>query len=561
MEHYESTKKQSISWWRIKQKHRDCQLALELQLQQLLDPLYRDHVVDEAQYDDLLRNPGGAGWQQLAVQEALFQYLLNRHSRYMSIMLEMESVTTKLCKACRVDDPHFQRLLATQQLPLLQARANLAFQAKRLKYIFAEKERAALLEEFEYYVKQLERLLSASKTFSNTKRGQQSATSQFSKKALDFWKHAKKMHTLLQQAWQCQCRSSICFWLPHIQPKATYMRLHMRFCHGAHSMRVELDTSPHASRPGRQQLSPAGTTTMAAAGPSVAILSHKLSNLNLSAQTTTLGRVLSNHVNRAHREATMTVVAQNFGFPVSPIVTVKPNAILDLQQVELCQSFSLKPADDVRLGTLEQDEDVYDVYPTNEALAINPSATLADLLRPGAAVVLSRVQRYNVASTLAVSHLQLHTTHWLDQGWAAELVCVQAASGLSASNRHDEPLNPYLSTSLQPPSNPAFLQQNGFSQLGILLLELCFGKPLEDHKLWQNPAFAVGCNDPIIRHAVACQWLGNDVEHEAGENYAVAVDWTLNHAPKDVNDMGWRLDFTENVVQPLQRCCDSMKRQ
>ncbi|KAK5682107.1 hypothetical protein LTS10_005232 [Elasticomyces elasticus] len=452
MEHYESVKNQSRFWRMIKQKHKracgrviDCQLALEAQLEQLLDPLHRDHVVDEAQYDDMLANPGGAGWQRPEVQEALLELLSNRHSRYMEVLQEMEEVTTQLCKACRVDDPQFQRLLESHQLPPLQARANMVFQVNRLKYTLAAKDRTALLEDFEYYVKQLERLLSASKSAGNTKRSHQSAADQ---------------------------------------------------------------------------------------------------------------------IDRSYQQTTVTLVAQNLTRSNTPVAAAKSTVVLDLQQMELCQNFSSKPADDIRLGTLVQDQDVYDVYPTRETLATSPSATLADLLQPGSAVILTRVQRYNIALTLAMSHLQFHATPWLHQGWAAERVCIQAVPGPNALYPHDEPLNPYMSTSFQPPSNAIPLEQNGFSQLGILLLELCFGRPLEEHKLWRSAAFAAGRNDPIIRHAVACKWLDTDgdVENEAGENYALAVDWTLKQAPKDVKDEGWRSDFVDNVVQPLQRCCESMKR-
>ncbi|KAK3641617.1 hypothetical protein LTR56_011219 [Elasticomyces elasticus] len=466
MEHYESVKNQSKFWRMIKQKHKracgrviDCQLALEAQLEQLLDPLLRDHVVDEAQYDDMLANPGAAGWQRPEVQEALLEHLANRHSRYMEVLQEMEKVTTQLCKSCRVDDPQFQRLLESHQLPPLQVRANMVFQVNRLKYTLAAKDRTALLEDFEYYVKQLERLLSASKSSGNTKRSHQSAADQIGKKAQNFWKHAQNMHALLQQT-------------------------------------------------------------------------------------------------------TVTFVAQNLARSNTSVAAAKSTAVLDLHQVGLCQSFSSKPADDIRLGTLVQDEDIYDVYPTRETLATNPSATLADLLQPGSAVLLTRVQRYNLALTLAMSHLQYHATPWLHQGWAAERVCIQAVPGPDALYPRDEPLNPYMSTSFQPPSNAVPLEQNGFSQLGILLLELCFGKPLEEHKLWRSAAFTAGRNDPIIRHAVACNWLDTDgdVENEAGENYALAVDWTLKQAPKDAKDEGWRSDFVDNVVQPLQRCCESMKR-
>lgn len=56
----------------------------------------------------------------------------------------------------------------------------------------------------------------------------------------------------------------------------------------------------------------------------------------------------------------------------------------------------------------------------------------------------------------------------------------------------------------------------------------------------------------MIRQAVACEWM-DDVQGEAGEEYATAVTWTLRQAPAIVKDGSWRADFAQNVVQPLQR--------
>jgi hypothetical protein len=113
---------------------------------------------------------------------------------------------------------------------------------------------------------------------------------------------------------------------------------------------------------------------------------------------------------------------------------------------------------------------------------------------------------------------------------------------------------PYILAQVEPTKNSAqaATKDRSFSTLGIVLLELCFGYRLEDHKMWQNPGYAPLKNDPIIRQTVACEWL-DDVKGEAGEDYANAVNWTLHQAPAVLKDEKWREEFAQNVVQPLQR--------
>ncbi len=112
---------------------------------------------------------------------------------------------------------------------------------------------------------------------------------------------------------------------------------------------------------------------------------------------------------------------------------------------------------------------------------------------------------------------------------------------------------PYVSTRFDSAGNTPSAQSNlSFLSLGIVLLELCFGQRFETHPLWQNPAYALLKSDASMRQSIACQWL-KDVDGEAGEDYAFAVNWTLRQAPLVVRGNKWREDFAQNVVQPLQR--------
>lgn len=111
-----------------------------------------------------------------------------------------------------------------------------------------------------------------------------------------------------------------------------------------------------------------------------------------------------------------------------------------------------------------------------------------------------------------------------------------------------------LLANIAPASNINAITQKdrSFSTLGVVLLELCFGHRLEEHRMFRNPAYAALKADPIIRQTVACEWL-DDVQGEAADDYANAVAWTLKQSPAVLKDDKWREDFFQNVVQPLQR--------
>jgi hypothetical protein len=180
-------------------------------------------------------------------------------------------------------------------------------------------------------------------------------------------------------------------------------------------------------------------------------------------------------------------------------------------------------------------------------ISATSDAKLCDILDGSTPVVLTRMQRYSIAATLASSLLQLETTPWA-KTWESRDVHFA----------HDTTLEydkPFFLSRLDATSTA---KDDSFKALGTLLLELCFGKPLDQHVLWQQPGFAMAKTNPMMRHFVAHEWL-KDVEGEAGEQYANAVRYCLQQAPAALNDEKWRTDFAESVVWPLQQCHESMQ--
>lgn len=97
-------------------KVKDCQLKFRLNMKELLLPLLTDDVVTKLEYEQLLADPGGPGWQEGHVEETLAERLGDCHERYIEILKEMEETMVLLCKATKVDDEQFQAILHTQNV-------------------------------------------------------------------------------------------------------------------------------------------------------------------------------------------------------------------------------------------------------------------------------------------------------------------------------------------------------------------------------------------------------------------------------------------------------------
>lgn len=94
-----------------------------------------------------------------------------------------------------------------------------------------------------------------------------------------------------------------------------------------------------------------------------------------------------------------------------------------------------------------------------------------------------------------------------------------------------------------------------------MLLELCFGIAIEDHKLRQSITTDDEQILQLFNYAAATQW-SRDVVEEAGPEYADAIAWCLHHTPEssgvEAKDEKWREDMFVKVVEPLKYCHDQL---
>lgn len=110
-------------------------------------------------------------------------------------------------------------------------------------------------------------------------------------------------------------------------------------------------------------------------------------------------------------------------------------------------------------------------------------------------------------------------------------------------------------------SDDIYSFQDSIRNLGIMLLELCFGTAIEDYKLRQHMKATDEQTLQLINYAVAIQWT-RDVVEEAGPEFSDAITWCLHHTPEssgvEGKDEKWREAMFAKVVEPLKYCHDQL---
>lgn len=161
---------------------------------------------------------------------------------------------------------------------------------------------------------------------------------------------------------------------------------------------------------------------------------------------------------------------------------------------------------------------------------------------------MTRRKRYSLALTLASSYLQLNSTPWLDSPLKNESIIFfqDAADPSSTALEH-----PYICRKID--KNSSAPAAGSISTLGIRLLELCFGSPLESNSFRRQLPVGDATSGPMLDYAAAIQW-SNMVSEEAGPEFAEAIDWCLRYQAKGMSDNSWRKDIWSHVIVPLDAC-------
>jgi hypothetical protein len=184
---------------------------------------------------------------------------------------------------------------------------------------------------------------------------------------------------------------------------------------------------------------------------------------------------------------------------------------------------------------------------------------------------LSRKQRLGIAVTLASAVLQLYQSPWLDESWGKNDIYF-FFDGLD-ENKCPRIGNPYVSRPFGPTGAKQIAKKsmetaadNFLSHviinktlfaLGIILIELCLNRPLEDLRTDMEPRH--GTQPTIIDEYQTATSAIDDVYRQGGENYGYVVqrclkcEFRVPESKKKLDLDTFRRHVYEGVLAPLQK--------
>jgi hypothetical protein len=175
--------------------------------------------------------------------------------------------------------------------------------------------------------------------------------------------------------------------------------------------------------------------------------------------------------------------------------------------------------------------------------------------------------RYRLSSILASSVLQLADTPWLSSNWGLQDIYLLTSS---PQNPGLTPAQPYVRRSFvgakklintaKATTRPLVANETVFA-LGVILLELSFGRPLSSFKI-ATDVDAQGNDTPYTEHLIASRLLEMLILLE-GDKYADAAKRCLmgsfNSAGSNLEDPAFQEQFYAGVVAPLQEVYDGLQ--
>lgn len=210
------------------------------------------------------------------------------------------------------------------------------------------------------------------------------------------------------------------------------------------------------------------------------------------------------------------------------------------------------------LGYLrDTDDDRYLFHSVNAGKDDSTIMTLETLFDPNKQTEneLSRRQRFYISVLLCVSVLQLYSTPWVEEMWNKKRILLRymeddGSADSIARNVYMRPKKDFAET--EAPDSAKIL----FS-LGVMLLELVFGRRLEDHPKWSSYFGADGKPNDHTAFSTARDWQAK-VEGEVGSGYAEAIRKCLLCAfptrSTSLDDPDLRNAFYTDVLKPVEEC-------
>ncbi|KPM46526.1 hypothetical protein AK830_g113 [Neonectria ditissima] len=525
----------------IRREYKEClddlkfqQLSFTSNLRHLLLPL----VVDDDRIAVLLAHPGGESWKERSIGDLLEKRLQGSFELYMTFIERMLSIVKEIQEALAFDSRLVQEKIITpevlQKTPgrVLSVRSVLskegvAFQYYKFKFSNGESARNRLFARFQQENDRLEKILSFSDQDIPLVQQRNSAmqSALIDAAICDFWIQAGRVFQARASAWNCQCQEHEAkLLLQHRASKKSDFYVTFSSSDssqwGIRKTRIAEEGDPSYDQ-GRQ-----------------------------------LG---SNHWNRDPETA-----------GISSPRTQAPEDIEMSTFVSVAQPISslcaaLQQTDGSCCGYVLGDNHRYYVYATScHSAQSMPCLTLGKMLEGGIQPHPTRAQRYNISLILASSFLQLLESPWMMKAFTKTDILflgdVNDPNIFILDQPHikkDFSVVGSGSTHSESSKEEASFAE-ALDHLGILLLELCFGKILEKQpcrKRW--PAGGNETEKAGFDVVAARDWQCH-VNEEAGLDYADAVGWCLGGNRSALPEK-WRQNMLQRVIQPLQRCSNYLK--
>jgi hypothetical protein len=240
--------------------------------------------------------------------------------------------------------------------------------------------------------------------------------------------------------------------------------------------------------------------------------------------------------------------------PAIPLNTIQSSSLAPNPISDLCRAFERHTVNTPCTGILVSSPDVdskYRLRTCATALQQNGESFSLKTLLSDPSKRLDRKQRYGLALAIASSQMQLHSSSWIGHKWRSDDIHFCAFNGVPQVSR------PYIrrSCTISPSPTTSTHQDDTFTSLGILLLELCFGRPLTQSPCWEECQRPDRSSDLQHELLVAYVWATHGdygVEGEAGREWASAILWLLAQRTKTPSAT-WRDDLHQKVIAPIEQ--------
>lgn len=543
IEHWHNVAKVGGYLWRVRKEYTKCLRDVkyhEILYKRNLRALLLSIAGEPDDVASLVDDAGGSGWKDPKLQERLEARLQESFTVYMEIITEMNETAEELKKELCFNkttvqeklippDAKKQRQPSPNRSKSLAVKSTFDYSVFRVNFSLREINRIELFARLKECNERLEKLFSTSDQVSALQDAPPSTTKQMSILETAFKKASRKSDLLfkaLKKSLDCSCQQY------HFANLRLEHRTLPEICFEIILMFV---VPNQESTPWSWQELQCGRLS----GCSV----HNSHSPTIHSQAPK-PRLANSYRGTLPPSQKVKKVAFSIVAPVVPKIEV--DLVAD-PTIELCQLLG-DPECSNCMGIISHDDELYHLHPSSKRKKPSEGSaqTLKHILSPDFEGFLSRRERYSIALLLASSVAQLQFTPWLRTGFTKGDILFFSTNG-DNNNLFAEPfIRQGFSTS---DSNEA--NECDFFFLGILLLELCFGRRLEDHPLRRKHPTGDAESKQLFDLKAAIQW-SRSVCDEGGEDYAAAVKWCFTGA----GDMSknWRPEIIKNVIQPLERC-------